>query len=130
MERGALVFEYSKKLLDHFKNPRNHGRMENPDGVGREGNPRCGDVMELFIKVKKNRISDIKFLTFGCVAAIGISSILTETVKGKTIEEAEKITTKNLLKEVGEIPPVKYHCSVLGVKALQEAIKDYEKRKR
>ncbi|MCX6807116.1 MAG: iron-sulfur cluster assembly scaffold protein [Candidatus Berkelbacteria bacterium] len=122
------MWEYSQKLLDHFKNPRNLGKMENPDGVGREGNPTCGDVMELFIKVKDNRIVDIKFLTFGCVAAIGISSILTEVVKGKTLEEARKITASDLVKEAGDVPPVKYHCSVLGIQALNGAIEDYKKR--
>jgi len=120
------MFQYSQKLLDHFKNPRNYGRMKNPDGVGREGNPQCGDVLELYIKVKNNKITDVSFLTFGCIAAIGISSILTEVVKGKTLEEAKKITSQALLKEVGEVPSLKYHCSVLGIQALHSAIKDYE----
>lgn len=122
------MFQYSQKLLDHFKNPRNYGKMKNPDGVGREGNIHCGDVMELYIKVRDNRISDIKFLTFGCIAAIGISSMLTELVKGKTIEEAKKITSQDLAKEVGGLPPIKYHCSVLGAKALKAAIEDYEQK--
>jgi len=122
------MFQYSQKLLDHFKNPRNYGRLENPDGVGREGNIHCGDVMELYIKVRDNRISDIKFLTFGCIAAIGTSSVLTEMVKGKTIEEAKKITSQDLAKEVGGLPPIKYHCSVLGAKALKAAIEDYEQK--
>jgi nitrogen fixation NifU-like protein len=122
------MWEYNKKILDHFKNPRNYGKMENPDGIGREGNVRCGDVMELYIKVRDNRISDIKFLTFGCIAALGTSSVLTEMVKGKTIEEAKKITSQDLAKEVGGLPPIKIHCSVLGAKALKAAIEDYEKK--
>ena len=124
------MFDYSEKLMDHFKNPRHHGRMENPDGVGKEGNPRCGDVMELYIKVKDNKITDIKFLTFGCVAAIGISSILTEVALGKTLQEAENITTEDLIKVVGEIPPIKYHCSVLGIQALQQAINNYREKQK
>ena len=123
------MFKYNKKLLEHFKNPKNYGKMKNPDGVGREGNPKCGDVMEMYIKVKNGQISDTKFLTFGCVAAIGISSILTEMVRGKTLEEAKKIKPKDILKQVGEIPPVKYHCSVLGLRSLSEAISDYESKK-
>jgi nitrogen fixation NifU-like protein len=122
------VWEYSKKLLDRFKNPRNYGKMKNPDGIGREGNPKCGDVMELYIKVRDNKISDIKFLTFGCIAAIGTSSVLTEMVKGKTLEEAKKITSQDLAKEVGGLPAIKIHCSVLGIQALQSAIKDYESK--
>jgi len=122
------MFQYSQKLLDHFKNPRNYGKMKNPDGVGREGNPQCGDVMELYIKVRDNRISDIKFLTFGCIAAIGISSMLTELVKGKKIEEAKRLTAKDVLKEVDVLPPNKYHCSVLGIQALKAAIEDYESK--
>jgi len=122
------MWEYSKKILDHFKNPRNYGKMKNPDGAGREGNVRCGDVLELYIKVRDNKIQDIKFLTFGCIAAISISSILTEMVKGKTIEEAKKLTAPDILKKVGILPPTKYHCSVLGIQALKAAIEDYESR--
>jgi len=124
------MWEYSQKLLDHFKNPRNYGQMENPDGVGREGNPKCGDVLELYLKVRENKIQDIKFLTFGCIAAIGISSILTELVKGKAIEEAKRLTAKDVLKEVGVLPSNKYHCSVLGIQALKAAIADYEQKQK
>lgn len=123
------MWKYNDKLLDHFKNPRNYGEMKNPDGIGREGNPTCGDVMELFIRVKDNKIKDVKFLTFGCVAAIGISSILTEVVKGKTLEEAQNITRDEVVKEAGSLPPIKYHCSVLGIQALHQAIEDYRAKK-
>jgi len=122
------VFKYSKKLLDHFKNPHNYGSMKDPDGVGREGNPVCGDVIELHIKVRDNKIEDIKFLTFGCVAAVGTSSVLTEMVKGKTLKEGKRITSQELAKEIGGLPSVKFHCSILGIKALRAAIKDYEDR--
>ena len=122
------MFKYSQKLLKHFRNPKNYGQMKNPDGIGKEGNPRCGDIMELYIKVKDNKIKDIKFLTFGCVAAIGISSILTEMVKGKKLEEAKKLKSSDLAKEAGQLPLVKYHCSVLGIQALHSAIQDYEKK--
>jgi len=122
------MWEYSKKLLDHFQNPRNYGKMKDPDGVGREGNLQCGDILELYIKVRHNRISDIKFLTFGCIAAIGISSMLTEIAKGKTLEEAKKLTSADLVKEIGCLPPTKYHCSILGVRALRAAIEGYEKK--
>jgi len=122
------VWEYSKKLLDHFKNPRNYGKMKNPDGVGRVGNIVCGDVLELAIKVQNNRITDARFLTFGCVAALGVSSVLTEMVKGKTVEQAKKLTPADISKEVGGLPNEKAHCAVLGFQGLKKAIEDYESK--
>jgi len=121
---------YPKEVIRHFKNPKNVGIIKNADGIGEAGNLICGDVMKLYIKVKedkkgKKKISDIKFQTFGCIVAIGVSSMLTEIVKGKTIEEAIKITKDDILKKSGPLPPIKIHCSVLAVDALHEAIYDY-----
>lgn len=120
---------YSDKLIEHFRNPRNMGRMENPDGVGKVGNPVCGDVMYLYLKIKDNRIEDIKFETFGCAAAIGTSSMITEMAKGKTLDEAMKITKKDVADAVDGLPPIKMHCSVLAADALHAAIEDYLKKK-
>jgi nitrogen fixation NifU-like protein len=105
------------------------GRMENPDGIGKVGNPVCGDVMYLYIKIKDNKIDDIKFETFGCAAAIGTSSVITEMAKGKTLDEALKITKKDVVDAVGGLPPIKMHCSVLAADALRAAIEDYRKKK-
>jgi nitrogen fixation protein NifU and related proteins len=116
---------YSEKVMEHFKNPRNVGEMENPDGVGRVGNPVCGDVMELYIKVKDGIIVDAKFKTFGCGAAIATSSMVTEIVKGKSIKEALKISNKAVAEALDGLPPVKMHCSVLAEDALKSAIEDY-----
>jgi nitrogen fixation NifU-like protein len=116
---------YSEKVMEHFKNPRNVGEMENPDGVGRVGNPVCGDVMELYIKVNDGIIVDAKFKTFGCAAAIATSSMVTEIVKGKTIEEALKISNKAVVEALDGLPPAKVHCSVLAEDALKSAIKNY-----
>jgi nitrogen fixation NifU-like protein len=116
---------YTKKVMKYFKNPKNMGRMKNPDGVGKVGNMICGDVMWLYIKVKNNKIADIKFETFGCVAAIATSSMITELVKGKTIERALKITREDIVKSLGGLPKIKIHCSVLAADALSEAIHDY-----
>lgn len=116
---------YTKIVMDHFKNPRNQGRIEDADGVGKVGNPICGDVLWFYIKVKDNVIEDIKWETYGCAAAISVSSMLSGMVKGKTIEGALKIKNRNILKELGNLPPIKIHCSLLGVEALQEAIYDY-----
>jgi len=114
--------------METFKNPHNYGKMENPDGVGKVGNPVCGDVMVLYIKVDKNEvIKDVKFETFGCVAAISTSSIITDLVKGKTIKEALKVTKDNIVKSLGGLPKIKYHCSILAVDALHEAVKNYQK---
>jgi nitrogen fixation NifU-like protein len=116
---------YSEKVMEHFKNPRNVGEMENPDGVGYVGNPVCGDIMELYIKVNDGVIVDAKFKTFGCGAAIATSSIVTEMVKGKRIEEALKISNKAVAEALDGLPPVKMHCSVLAEEALKSAIEDY-----
>jgi len=117
---------YSKKVMQHFENPRNVGIIKNPSGFGEKGNLRCGDVMDIYIKVENDKIVDIKFKTFGCVAAIASTSVLTEMVKGKTILEAEQLTKNEVVKELGELPPVKLHCSLLAVDALHEAIKNYK----
>ena len=117
--------QYSEKVMDHFKNPRNVGDMENPDGVGHVGNPVCGDIMELYIKVKDGIIVDAKFKTFGCGAAIATSSMVTEIVKGKSIEEALKISNKAVVEALDGLPAVKMHCSVLAEDALKSAIEDY-----
>lgn len=119
---------YSEKVMDHFRNPRNVGVMENPSGVGKVGNPVCGDVMELFIKVENDIITDTRFRTFGCGAAIATSSMVTELVKGKTLEEALKISNKAVAEALGGLPPIKMHCSVLAEKALKAAIDDYRKK--
>jgi len=117
---------YSKKVLNHFKNPHNQGVIKNADAVGKVGNPSCGDVMKIYLKIKGNKIEDIKFETLGCAAAIAVSSALTDMVKGKTIEKALKVTKDMIVKDLGGLPPVKIHCSMLGVEALHEAIKSYE----
>ncbi len=119
---------YSEKVLEHFKNPKNVGEMENPDGTGHVGNPVCGDIMELYIKVENNVITDAKFKTFGCGAAIATSSMVTELVKGKTIEEALEISNKAVAEALGGLPPIKMHCSVLAEEALRSAIGDYLKK--
>ena len=122
--------QYSRKVMDHFKNPRNVGEIENPDGVGHVGNPVCGDIMELYIKVKDGIIVDAKFKTFGCGAAIATSSIVTELVTGKNIKEALKISNKAVAEALDGLPPVKMHCSVLAEEALKSAIEDYLARKK
>ena len=120
-----LWSQYSEKVMDHFKNPRNVGEIENPDGVGHVGNPVCGDIMELHIKVKDGTIVDAKFKTFGCGAAIATSSMVTEMVKGKSIEEALKISNAAVAEALDGLPPVKMHCSVLAEEALKSAVEDY-----
>lgn len=119
---------YSEKVLDHFKNPRNHGAMADADAVGTEGNPVCGDVMKIYIKVGENRIKDISFETLGCAAAIAVSSALTEFAKGKTLDEALKIEKDDIVNELGGLPAPKVHCSMLGVDALHAAIKEYKNK--
>ena len=120
---------YTEKVKDHFFHPRNVGEIPDADGVGTVGNPTCGDVMTMYIKVKDNRIIDIKFKTYGCAAAIASSSIATELVKGKTIEEAMKLTRDEVSNELGGLPAVKMHCSNLASDALREAIKNYKEKK-
>ena len=121
---------YSKKALEYFKNPKFVGEIKNPDGLGKVGNPVCGDVMHIYIKVKDNKITDIKFKTFGCVAAISSSEALCRIAKGKTLEQAERITNKDILDHLGWLPPVKVHCSVLGAEGLRDAIDNYRKNKK
>jgi nitrogen fixation NifU-like protein len=116
---------YNDKVMEHFRNPRNVGEMENPDGVGRVGDPICGDVMELYIKVKDGIIVDAKFKTFGCAAAIATSSMVTDMVKGKSVEEALKISNKAVVEALNGLPPAKVHCSVLAEDALKAAIENY-----
>ena len=120
---------YNQTVIDHLKHPRNMGEMENPDGVGEAQNPVCGDTMRLFIKVEAGRIIDAKFLTFGCVAAIASSSMSTEMMKGKAIEEALMISDQVIAEALGGLPPAKIHCSILAEKAIQAAVLDYRKRR-
>ena len=116
---------YSEKVMDHFRNPRNMGEIPDADGVGTVGNPVCGDMMNIYIKVEKDRIVDIKFKTFGCGAAIATSSMITELAKGKTLEAAKKITREAVAENLGGLPPIKMHCSNLAADGLKAAIKDY-----
>ena len=121
---------YSQKVMDHFMSPRNVGEIENPDGIGEEGNPVCGDMMTFYIKVKDNRLEDVKFKTFGCGAAIAVSSIVSEMAKGKTLEEAMKITPALVADQLEGLPKNKFHCSNLGAQALHKAIEDYLNKKK
>ncbi len=116
---------YSEKVMEHFRNPRNVGEIKNPDGIGHVGNPVCGDIMELYLKIKDNAIVDAKFKTFGCGAAIATSSMVTEMVKGKSIEEALEISNKAVAEALDGLPPIKMHCSVLAEEALKSAIEYY-----
>jgi len=116
--------------MDHFQNPRNVGEIQDADGVGEVGNPVCGDLMTFYIKVKDNVIQDVKYKTFGCGAAIAVSSMVSEMAKGKTIEEALDITNALVAKELGGLPPNKMHCSNLGADALHKAIEDYKKKQK
>ena len=120
---------YSKTVMDHFKTPRNVGVLEDADGVGELGNPLCGDMMSIYLKIQNEHIEDIKFQTFGCGAAIAVSSMLTEIAKGKSLEEAKKITNKDVAQALEGLPKNKLHCSNLGADALHMAIQDYEDRK-
>jgi nitrogen fixation protein NifU and related proteins len=117
---------YSKEVMEHFTNPKNSGEMKNPDAVGQVGNPQCGDVMYIYLKIKENRIKEIKFKTFGCAAAIATSSMVTELAKGKTLEDAMKITRQDVATQLGGLPPNKMHCSNLAADALHDAIKKYK----
>lgn len=119
---------YSEKVMDHFTNPRNVGEIPDADGVGNVGNPVCGDVMAFYIKVDDGRLSDVKFKTFGCGAAIAVSSMVSEMAKGKTLEEAKRITNADVAEELDGLPKNKLHCSNLGADALRKAIEDYESR--
>lgn len=121
-----MVAVYSDKVMEHFANPHNVGEIPDADGIGKVGNPQCGDVMWLYIKVKDNIITDIKFKTFGCGAAIATSSMITDLARGKTLEEAKVITRQDVANALEGLPPQKMHCSNLAADALREAIKDYE----
>jgi len=120
---------YTEKVMEHFRNPRNMGEIPDADGIGTVGNPVCGDLMTIYIKVKDNKIADIKFKTFGCGAAIATSSMITELAKGKTLEEAMKITRGNVADSLGGLPTIKMHCSNLAADGLHAAIEDYLKKK-
>ena len=120
--------EYTEQVMDHFMNPRNMGEMDDASGVGTVGNAKCGDIMRIYIKVENDVITDVKFKTFGCGAAIATSSKATEIVKGMTLQEAEKVTNKMVMEALGGLPPVKVHCSVLAEEALHAAIQDYRER--
>jgi nitrogen fixation NifU-like protein len=122
--------QYSVKVMEHFKNPKNVGEIPDADGIGNVGNPVCGDIMRLYIKVDGDRITDAKFKTFGCGAAIATSSMVTELVKGKTIEEALKVSNSAVAEALGGLPKIKMHCSVLAEEALKSAIDDYLKKKK
>jgi nitrogen fixation NifU-like protein len=119
---------YSKAVLDHFTNPRNVGKMDDADGIGEVGNAKCGDIMKMYLKIDGDVISDVKFNTFGCGAAIATSSMATEMIKGKTIDEALKLTNKAVMEALDGLPPVKVHCSVLAEEAVKAAIADYRAR--
>lgn len=119
---------YSEKVLDHFANPRNVGEIENADGVGEVGNAKCGDIMKMYLKIDNGIITDVKFKTFGCGAAIATSSMATELIKGKPVEDALKLTNKAVVEALDGLPPVKIHCSVLAEEAIKTALADYYKR--
>ncbi len=121
---------YSQKVMDHFNNPRNVGEIPDANGIGTVGNPVCGDLMTMYIKVKDNKLVDVKFKTFGCGAAIATSSMATELAKGRTIEEAMKLTRAEVAENLGGLPPIKMHCSNLAADALHAAIKDYQKKQK
>lgn len=125
-----ILYMYTKKVLKHFLHPKFFGKIQNPDGVGRVGNPTCGDIMELSLKIdpKTQKIKDVKFHTTGCAAAIASSDMVAEAVKGKTIEQALNVNFKDIIRGLGELPPVKIHCSVLATGALKLAIEDYFKK--
>ncbi len=124
--------QYTQKVIEHFRNPRNQGKIKDADAIGEKGNPACGDVMKIYLKIikkdNKEIIKDIKFETFGCAAAIAVTSILTEMVKGKTLEEALELSKDDIVAELGGLPAQKIHCSMLGVDTLHEAIKQYQSR--
>ena len=119
---------YSEKVVEFFMHPRNVGRLDPADGVGEVGNPRCGDVMKIYIQVRDNRIDDIRFETFGCAAATATSSMITEMVKGKTLEEALEVSNEDVLDALGGLPPEKIHCSLLAEEGIRAAVEDYRKR--
>jgi len=126
-----MAMQYSKKLMKHFKNPKHVKRLKNPDAVGEVGNMKCGDIMHLELKIKKDKsgnekISEIGFQTFGCPAAVASSDVICEIAKGKTLKDAKKINKSDIVKNLGGMPPIKVHCSILGIEALKKAIENYE----
>lgn len=123
-----MIQTYSRELMKHFKNPKYVKKIKNPSGVGEVGNLRCGDIMKLEIKVEKDKIKDIGFQTFGCPAAVASSDVVCELAMGKTLEQAEKIKKEDIIKKLKDMPPIKIHCSVLGIEALKKAIGDYRKK--
>ncbi len=128
IDRGWLM-DYSAKVMDHFLNPRNMGSIENSDGIGEVGNAKCGDLMKIFLKIDGDRIADVKFQTFGCVAAIASSSMATKLIKGRTLEEAWNLSNKAVAEALDGLPPTKMHCSMLAEEAVHEAINDYLRKK-
>ena len=120
---------YSEKVMDHFRNPRNLGVIENADGIGKVGNAKCGDIMEMYLKIDNDMITDVKFETFGCGSAIASSSMATELIKGKPISEAAKLTNKAVTEALDGLPPQKIHCSVLAEEAIQKALEDYYQKR-
>lgn len=127
-----MAIQYSKKVVRHFLNPKFFGKIEKPDGIGKEGNIQCGDIMTLYLKIdkKSDKIKEIKFETLGCAAAVASSDIICEMVKGRTVKQAQEIKFEEILKKLGVLPPIKIHCSVLATKALKKAIKNYQNKKR
>jgi nitrogen fixation protein NifU and related proteins len=123
-----MALEYSEEVIENFLKPKNMGEIDCADGQGEVGSPACGDIMQMQIKVKDNKIEDIKFKTFGCAAAIASTSIITQMAKGKTLEEAEKITMKDVAEELKGLPQIKMHCSTMGIQTLRKAIKDYREK--
>lgn len=130
MSEGHQFSQYSQKVIEHFTNPRNLGEIKDADGIGEVGNAKCGDLMQLFIKVKDDKIEDAKFKTFGCCAAIATSSIITEMIKGKPLSELKEVTNKAVAEALGGLPKVKLHCSVLAEDALKSALEDYHKKQK
>lgn len=125
-----VIIMYSEKVMENFKHPKNQGEIKDADGVGEVGNPVCGDIMKITIKIKDNKIEDIKFKTFGCAAAIATSSMITELAKGKTLEEAKNITQKDVSDSLDGLPPIKEHCSNLASEGLNKAIDNYKMKKK
>jgi nitrogen fixation NifU-like protein len=121
--------DYSAKVMDHFSNPRNMGSIENSDGIGEVGNAKCGDIMKIYLKIEGDRVADVKFQTFGCGAAVASSSMATELIKGRTLEEAWKLSNKAVAEALDGLPPIKMHCSMLAEEAIHEAINDYLTKK-
>ncbi|PLX21951.1 iron-sulfur cluster assembly scaffold protein [Candidatus Parcubacteria bacterium] len=119
---------YTDKVIEHFKNPHNQGVIKNADAIGEKGNVGCGDLMKIYLKIKDDKIADIKFETFGCAAAIAVTSAMTDLAKSQKLEDAMAITKDDVVKSLGDLPPSKIHCSMLGIDALQEAIENYKKK--